>query len=155
MASLQITQKCLDSENQVEFMLDDIGKTAFNFVIKGIESADSGVRSPLDGQAQVVVVTWQDHLDEVVIRENAIFVAVEITHELGALWEGIWVAVAFNVVLDIDWFETFTRAAVYATKGRVWSKLRVLAQDLSLSFDDNFRLGYGLKQGFKDSSSLV
>ena len=51
MASLKITQKCLNSENQVEFMLDDIGKTAFNFVIKSVESADSGVRSPLDGQA--------------------------------------------------------------------------------------------------------
>jgi hypothetical protein len=155
MASLQITQKCLDSENQVEFMLNDIGKTAFNFVIEGVESADSGVRSPLDGQAKVVVVTWQDHLDEVPIRENAVVIAVEITHELGALWKGVWVAVAFNVSLDVDWFEAFTGASVDATEGRVWSELRVLAQDLSLSFDDNFRLRDGLKQGFKNSSSLV
>jgi hypothetical protein len=49
-ASLEIAQERLNTEDQVEFVLDDIGQSAFDFVFECVETPNTGVGPSLDGK---------------------------------------------------------------------------------------------------------
>jgi hypothetical protein len=63
-------------------VFNDARQAALDLILEGVKAPDACIGSLLDHQPHLVIVARQHHLDEIVVGEDSITIAIEITNEL-------------------------------------------------------------------------
>ena len=95
-AGFELLDERLYSSDEADLVVDDSFEAELDIIRQIVETAASCVRPLLGLGAQLVIVAWQHHLDEVGVGHDAVLVGVEKADALGGLTDADRGAIVFE-----------------------------------------------------------
>ena len=141
----------LYSSDEADLVVDHSFEAELDIIRQIVETAASCVRPLLGLGAQLVIVAWQHHLDEVGVGHDPVLVGVEKADALGGLTNADRGAIVFQELAQLLRVDGLVRVSVDSAEGGVRGKAWYLAQFLAVPFNHDFALGNGFKYFFEDS----
>ena len=114
---VQVSDQIFDATKESKFMFEQSDELILKVVWQVIKSTCTVVRLILYSLPSIIIIAWQQNLDEISVGEETIVIRIEKFDELGAVSDIGRITSIFNELGDCARIDTFLSTSVDASKG--------------------------------------